>query len=81
MDNVIFKATGIVKTFPGVVALDGVSFELRAGEVFGLVGENGAGKSTFIKIMSGVYVPDKGTLEMNGRERRLTREYLSFIRN
>ena len=67
MDNVIFKATGIVKTFPGVVALDGVSFELCAGEVFGLVGENGAGKSTFIKIMSGVYVPDKGTLEMNGR--------------
>ena len=67
MGNAFFKATGICKVFPGVKALDDVSFELRAGEVFAIAGENGAGKSTFIKIMSGVYQPDGGILEMDGQ--------------
>lgn len=63
-----FKADGITKYFPGVKALDNVSFELYPGEVFAIVGENGAGKSTFINIMSGVLQPDSGTLEMDGKK-------------
>jgi len=57
---------GIGKSFPGVRALDDVSFDVRAGEVHALLGENGAGKSTLIKIMSGVYRPDQGELRING---------------
>lgn len=51
----------ITKTFPGVVALDNVTFGCRRGEVHALCGENGAGKSTLIKILGGVYQPDAGT--------------------
>jgi ABC-type sugar transport system ATPase subunit len=64
--QIVFKASNICKSFPGVKALNNVSFELKAGEVLALLGENGAGKSTFIKVMSGIYQPDEGTLEMNG---------------
>ena len=65
--QVIFKAENICKSFPGVKALYNVSFELRSGEVFALLGENGAGKSTFIKVMSGIYKAEQGTLEMDGK--------------
>ncbi len=63
----LLRANGIVKSFGGVQALKGVSFELRAGEVHALVGENGAGKSTLIKIMTGALQPDEGTLELAGQ--------------
>jgi L-arabinose transport system ATP-binding protein len=56
----------IVKRFPGVVALDEVSFVVRAGSVHALLGENGAGKSTLLKILSGVYSPDAGVLRIDG---------------
>ncbi len=61
----------ITKTFPGVRALDGVSFGVREGSVHALLGENGAGKSTLLKVLSGVYVPDSGTVQFNGHPRRL----------
>lgn len=64
----LVEMTGITKTFPGVKALDGVSFTLMPGEVHVLFGENGAGKSTLISILSGVYPQTAGTLLLNGNE-------------
>jgi len=58
---------GITKSFPGVMALDGVSFSAATGEVVGLIGENGAGKSTLLKILNGVYKPDAGSIAIDGR--------------
>lgn len=57
---------GITKRFPGVLALDGVSFEIARGSCHALVGENGAGKSTLGKILAGVYTPDAGEIQFNG---------------
>jgi ribose transport system ATP-binding protein len=59
---------GIVKKFPGTLALDKVDFDLRAGEVHVLLGENGAGKSTLMKILSGAYVKDGGEIWIDGKE-------------
>ena len=56
----------ITKTFPGVKALDEVSLDLYAGQVTALVGENGAGKSTTVKILTGIYRPDGGTIRIDG---------------
>lgn len=58
---------GLVKTFGAVRALDGADFEVARGEVHGLVGQNGAGKSTVIKILAGIYKPDAGTIEIDGK--------------
>ena len=63
----LLRLTGISKSFAGVHALRGVSFDLRAGEVHALVGENGAGKSTLIKVVTGAHEPDEGTIEVQGR--------------
>lgn len=63
----LLKLTDVSKSFGGVRALRGVSFDLCAGEVHALVGENGAGKSTLIKIVTGAHRPDGGTVEIVGR--------------
>ena len=64
----VIEMAHISKSFPGVRALNDVSFACAAGEVHALVGENGAGKSTLIKIMSGVYRPDAGDIVINGQK-------------
>ncbi|MFD8004073.1 sugar ABC transporter ATP-binding protein [Streptomyces mirabilis] len=67
----LLRIEGIRKTFPGVVALDSVDFDLRRGEVHVLLGENGAGKSTLIKMLSGAYQPDSGRVLVDGEEVRV----------
>jgi len=67
----LLEVAGVRKEFPGVVALDDVSFCLKAGTVHALMGENGAGKSTLMKIIAGIYQPDSGTLRLRGQDVRL----------
>ncbi len=67
----VLELRGIAKSYPGVVALDGVDFTVRAREVVGLVGENGAGKSTLMKILVGLVQPDAGTFRLRGEEVKL----------
>jgi monosaccharide-transporting ATPase len=64
----MLEVLDVSKIFPGVRALDRVSFRLEAGEVHALVGENGAGKSTLIKVLTGVYQPDEGELRYQGEK-------------
>ena len=63
----LLEIHGIRKGFPGVVALDNVGFKLRAGTVHALMGENGAGKSTLMKIIAGIYMPDRGDISLKGQ--------------
>src|SRR5215813_10729944 len=74
MNKPLLEMRSISKVFPGVKALDGVTFDLNAGEIHALVGENGAGKSTLIKILAGVYpYPDYGgEIVLEGSERRFS---------
>ena len=68
MSEYILELNDITKIFPGVKALDKVRFNLKAGEIHALVGENGAGKSTFIKTLTGVHQPDGGEIILNGEK-------------
>lgn len=64
----ILELKGISKYFPGVKALDNVHFQLRPGEIHALMGENGAGKSTFIKVITGVHIPEEGEILFEGKK-------------
>ncbi len=68
MSQYVLELRAITKTFPGVKALDHVHFQLQAGEIHALMGENGAGKSTFIKVITGVHKPDQGEIFVNGNK-------------
>jgi len=67
----MLRASGIIKTFPGVQALRDVSIEVRPNEVVGLIGENGAGKSTLMRVLAGTYRPDGGTITLDGEQLKL----------
>ena len=66
-DDLVLEMRGIRKAFPGVIANDDVSFDVRRGEVHALLGENGAGKSTLMNILYGLYRPDAGEIRLNGK--------------
>jgi rhamnose transport system ATP-binding protein len=68
----MLKLTGLSKSFPGVRALHDVGFALAAGEVTALIGENGAGKSTVVKLLTGIYRPDAGSIEVSGTAQAFT---------
>ena len=65
--RVVLQARGLVKRYGHVTALDGADFELRAGEVLAVIGDNGAGKSSLIRALSGALVPDEGEILLDGR--------------
>src|SRR5919197_6564102 len=67
----VLELRGITKRFPGVVANDGVDFDLRPNEVHALLGENGAGKSTLMNILYGLYSPDEGEILLKGKRARI----------
>jgi ribose transport system ATP-binding protein len=75
------SCVGLTKRFGGTLAVSDVSFDVRPGEIVALLGQNGAGKSTVIKMMAGVYKPDSGEMLMNGapHDPRLDRSSISFI--
>ena len=67
MDNYIIEMINITKEFPGILANDNVSLQLKKGEIHALLGENGAGKSTLMSILFGLYQPEKGEIRKNGK--------------
>ncbi|MGH6625280.1 MAG: ATP-binding cassette domain-containing protein [Burkholderiaceae bacterium] len=65
--QIVMQARGLVKRYGHVTALDGADFELRAGEILAVIGDNGAGKSSLIKCLSGATIPDEGRIELDGK--------------
>jgi len=68
LSDYVLELNNITKIFPGVKALDNVHFQLKRGEIHALMGENGAGKSTFIKVITGVHAPDGGEILLDGQK-------------
>lgn len=71
MEDYAVKMIDIVKTFPGVKALNNATFDLRPGEIHALIGENGAGKSTLMNILMGIYHPDSGKIVIQGNDQEI----------
>lgn len=68
----VIEMLGIRKEFPGIVANDNITLQLKQGEIHALLGENGAGKSTLMSMLFGMYQPDKGEIKLNGKEVKIT---------
>lgn len=74
----VLELRGVSKSFPGVKALDTVSFAINKGEVVGLIGENGAGKSSLLKVLNGIYQPDQGEIWVSGQTIRIASPRRAF---
>ena len=81
--RIAIKADGLTKSFPGVRAVDGISFDVREGEIFGLVGPDGAGKTTTLRMLAGIMPPDAGSAMVAGcdivREPERAKHGLSYM--
>ena len=69
LSEYIIEMLHITKEFPGIIANDDITLQLKKGEIHALLGENGAGKSTLMSVLFGMYQPEKGEIRKNGRER------------
>ena len=67
MSDYIIEMLNITKEFPGIIANDNVTLQLKRGEIHALLGENGAGKSTLMSVLFGLYQPEKGEIRKNGQ--------------
>lgn len=80
---IAIKADGLMKSFPGVRAVDGITFDVREGEIFGLVGPDGAGKTTTLRMLAGIMLPDAGRATVAGcdiaREPERAKHFLSYM--
>ena len=68
----IIEFRHITKRFPGIIACNDISLDIRKGEIHALLGENGAGKSTLMSILFGMYTPEEGTISIRGKEVKIT---------
>ncbi|MDR1129187.1 MAG: ATP-binding cassette domain-containing protein, partial [Treponema sp.] len=80
MDKIALRLSSITKSFPGVIALNDMDFELRSGEIHAICGENGAGKSTLMKVVTGVHAPDSGQIAIFGEEVKFSNPLDAFSR-
>ena len=67
-ENYIIEMLNITKRFPGIVANDNITLQLKKGEIHALLGENGAGKSTLMSVLFGLYQPEEGQIHKNGKK-------------
>jgi len=79
MEHPLIRTEGLAKEFSGVRVLNDINAEIRPGEIFGIIGENGAGKSTFIKLLNGTYTPTEGKVFFEGEEVHLTVELAKHL--
>ena len=71
MSEYIIEMCNITKEFPGIIANDDITLQLKKGEIHALLGENGAGKSTLMSVLFGLYQPEKGVIKKDGKEVRI----------
>jgi ABC-2 type transport system ATP-binding protein len=76
---VVLSVRDVRKSFDGVRAVDGVSFEVRRGTITGLLGRNGAAKTTTIRMITGIFLPDSGTIEWNGSAGGEARDRIGYL--
>ena len=71
MSEYVIEMCNITKKFPGIIANDNITLQLKKGEIHALLGENGAGKSTLMSVLFGLYQPEEGVIKKNGQEVRI----------